>query len=338
MSGHEDPPVELSSSDGEDELVEVEVRTLDTALEETASRRVADREQVTEVVDDDTGDEDVQITREVRRTPPPEPSVPSPMSFLHELQRQFFEMAERGDQLTGPTVVLGPSFGSGAGRRPERSSRSSARERAARNMLNPRHSWLMADDFSQGDDGGQAHEADVRSARLRTAAGRVHHHPYHMLHHYHHHHHHRPFGPAADYAGAMEDAMMQAIMRSLDDTGAPRRSVDVDKIRKPPEPAPARDEYTRELREDGESRPLCAYCDVELGVGIPEGEKALTEARRLLSKRVFFARCGHVYCGNCVTDLTDATARKGRKLPRTCVVPGCRQRLNVKNPFFEVYY
>lgn len=69
--------------------------------------------------------------------------------------------------------------------------------------------------------------------------------------------------------------------------------------------------YTSKIVNTGEEY-CCALCGTELGVGFPESEdvknggalllyRGLTGADRELSKRYYFAHCGHVYCGWCVS-------------------------------------
>lgn len=135
--------------------------------------------------------------------------------------------------------------------------------------------------------------------------------------------------------------------------------------------------YTNDISE---LRDLCCeLCATSLGEGIPEGfipnakyddriekyqqmygvpapwfcVKLITEVDRDLSKRVFAAKCGHVYCGRCVKNIGSRIPirRKRRKQadpisienpvifsPRGCVADSCGSNFRGKTPFTEVFF
>lgn len=126
------------------------------------------------------------------------------------------------------------------------------------------------------------------------------------------------------------------------------RGVSVDQIKsKPDVPTTTLEGYTRSLNSN--VKPLCAYCDTILGDGINEEEakeKKCSDTDVLLSKRVFFLRCGHVYCGRCV--VTFLARKTSQNLPKSCVADGCKTSFrrsrkkshnrNVNGGFAEIYY
>lgn len=95
--------------------------------------------------------------------------------------------------------------------------------------------------------------------------------------------------------------------------------------------------YTNDLAAD--QAVACELCGVQLGLGIPEGFRTdpryndnlneyqsqygvlapwfclitLTDTDSELSKRVFTAKCGHVYCGRCVKNIGNAPRARGRQ-------------------------
>ncbi|ANB13104.1 hypothetical protein AWJ20_1384 [Sugiyamaella lignohabitans] len=166
----------------------------------------------------------------------------------------------------------------------------------------------------------------------------------------------RPYGALSNE----EERLFQAVLqRSIEDTGEVSHRPTVDQLRKPEIPKSARPGYSRAV--EPELDVVCARCETELGVGLTSDMKldkgkeqetsqeasdlVITEADRLLSKRVFFARCGHVYCGRCVNATVNRRnnkKRKGKKGPdptRKCSVPDCGQSFSrVKKPFSEIYY
>lgn len=135
-----------------------------------------------------------------------------------------------------------------------------------------------------------------------------------------------------------EDIMLQiAQLRSMDHyhshlasdcNVADIKLVDVpDKIK-----SNANKTYTSTISKDSEY--TCAMCETELGIGFPKESEFKNEAidtikyrgindtDRALSARLFFATCGHVYCGWCVSrylnrkkanSSTSAQASKKRK-------------------------
>lgn len=134
---------------------------------------------------------------------------------------------------------------------------------------------------------------------------------------------------------------------------------------------------------------ICVLCGITLAEGIPENHHVLTDqeiikrlvlndgirapwqcCRKLtkidydLSKKIFFGKCGHVYCGRCVNNMlraireTKASKKKRRRkkinydkvsvadldfddpdvcAPNRCVAPGCNKLLRGKYYFRELY-
>lgn len=156
--------------------------------------------------------------------------------------------------------------------------------------------------------------------------------------------------------------------------------------------------YTTSLDES--TTPVCTLCGVVLGEGIPSASEhavgtveelqqrfgapapyqalsEVTDTARDLSRRVFFAKCGHCYCGRCFKNIGNWKARrdyeresraaqraaKRRKTtagepppaplrdwdvshvedlavshPSVCPVPGCSTKLRNKLVFLELFY
>lgn len=116
----------------------------------------------------------------------------------------------------------------------------------------------------------------------------------------------------------------------------------------------------------------CELCGVELGVGIPRDfkpspaydenfkkyqeqfevlapwfcVKMITEVDKDLSKRVFSAKCGHVYCGRCVKNIGNRSGRIPKGSPKGSTIDNplisapkvchCSKRFNAKS-FTELY-
>lgn len=108
-------------------------------------------------------------------------------------------------------------------------------------------------------------------------------------------------------------------------------------LKHPTIPSQTRPGYTRGITKSKQL--ICSMCDLELGIGIPDSDKnyLLTEGDRLFSKRVFFAKCGHVYCGRCVNSIINRERKRGAA--KECVVAGCKQSFKKqRTPFREIYY
>lgn len=119
----------------------------------------------------------------------------------------------------------------------------------------------------------------------------------------------------------------------------------------------------------------CELCGVVLGVGIPESfspdpryderiSEYQTEYKSLapwfcfkqctqvdveLSKRVFAAKCGHVYCGRCFKNIGSRPPLRRKRnetsienprvyAPRACVADECGTNFRGKHPFAEVFF
>jgi hypothetical protein len=134
-----------------------------------------------------------------------------------------------------------------------------------------------------------------------------------------------------------EQDLIDALRESAQmDQSSPR--LELQDLKLPQIPSTTRPGYTRGINKNKDL--MCARCDVELGIGIPDSEKdsSITDGDRLLSKRVFFARCGHTYCGRCVNDFLNRDHKK-RGLSKACVVPDCKQSFKRQRvPFREIYY
>uniref|UniRef100_A0A060TDW6 ARAD1D10758p n=1 Tax=Blastobotrys adeninivorans TaxID=409370 RepID=A0A060TDW6_BLAAD len=130
--------------------------------------------------------------------------------------------------------------------------------------------------------------------------------------------------------------LLRAIMLSTQQYHPPE-TIKVEDIKdKPPSPSPARDGYTRSIKPD--LKLMCCKCDTELGEGYDEQQaEQKSETDLLLSKRIFFSRCGHVYCGVCVKNYTSRPHKKGERRPK-CVVEGCEGFLTGRSKFTEIYY
>ncbi|CAN6597310.1 hypothetical protein TRVA0_001S04082 [Trichomonascus vanleenenianus] len=144
-----------------------------------------------------------------------------------------------------------------------------------------------------------------------------------------------------------EDELRRALILS-EQMDQPRRELTVDQLKgKPAEPLDTRKGYTRGITKD--AKLVCPNCSVELGEGVPDETDEDREAIRrngysdmdvLLSKRVFFSKCGHVYCGKCVNRIINYNRRIHKDIPSQCVAEGCQQRFrkNTKGTFTEIYY
>lgn len=130
---------------------------------------------------------------------------------------------------------------------------------------------------------------------------------------------------------------------------------------------------------DPDEEYVCVLCGVTLGLGLPEdfsGDKSgsifaqaqerydvtapyqvtklITDVDRDLSKRIFFAGCGHTYCGRCVKnianvrELTKAQKLKIKKTDQTienpyvyaparCVAENCNTTLRGRKGFQEAF-
>lgn len=118
----------------------------------------------------------------------------------------------------------------------------------------------------------------------------------------------------------------------------------------------------------------CELCGITLGEGIPEdfkpdikyGKKLLihsaennclapwfcfkqlTDTDKDLSKRVFIAKCGHLYCGRCIKNIGNRPRiKRGQPLdidnpnvyaPNHCIATECNTRFRGKNVFTELYF
>ncbi|KAH3682465.1 hypothetical protein WICPIJ_006558 [Wickerhamomyces pijperi] len=135
--------------------------------------------------------------------------------------------------------------------------------------------------------------------------------------------------------------------------------------------------YTSTIEEDEEY--VCVLCGVVLGVGIPDGfkgdrsnsilvqlqekydvlapyqaSKLISDVDSDLSKRIFFAKCGHTYCGRCVKNISNfKTPPRTKKskggadensidnprvfAPGKCVADDCGSGLKGKTKFQEAF-
>ncbi|KAA8913079.1 hypothetical protein TRICI_003281 [Trichomonascus ciferrii] len=140
--------------------------------------------------------------------------------------------------------------------------------------------------------------------------------------------------PAAAFGtfGDEESQLRQALYLSARQT-QPQTSVSVDEIeKKPEEPEKTREGFTRAIKPS--LCLVCAKCGGELGE--EEDQKGLTEADAMLSKRVYFSTCGHVYCGKCVNHIVNHKKARGEK--KQCLVPNCNTSFKGKHKFREIYY
>jgi hypothetical protein len=137
-----------------------------------------------------------------------------------------------------------------------------------------------------------------------------------------------------------EYVLRQALLRSLQDSGPDRKQLSVDRLSANRVPQKTRSHFTRSLNPS--MPPVCADCKVDLGVGLSEETKQkhglITEGDRLLSKRVFFIKCGHVFCGRCVSRMMNRRRKRGQGA-LVCPVEDCKRTLSKpKKDFFEVFY
>lgn len=197
----------------------------------------------------------------------------------------------------------------------------------------------------------------------------------------------------------MEDdipiAIMEQISRSEqheEDHRINGRNKVADRLKKQKEtesriPAELQDKFTRGILPANTN--ICTLCGVTLAEGIPEGYSVLTDPEKIkslvldhdirapwqcsrkltkidydLSRKIFFGKCGHVYCGRCVNNMLRAaretkTSKKKRRrkkinydnvsvanldfddpdicAPNRCVAPGCNKLLRGKYFFRELY-
>ncbi|KAG5354330.1 hypothetical protein CJU90_4144 [Yarrowia sp. C11] len=180
-------------------------------------------------------------------------------------------------------------------------------------------------------------------------------------------------GPWGRDDGSFEEDIQRAMQASLEDSLS---NYGPKKVSHPDPPTTTTEGYTRSVRK--RQVVCCALCRSDLGVGVPpESKKSnkpssskkrkrfsrfsdLTDVERTLSKRMFFTKCGHVYCGLCVQfikrrrtsrqkkedksniDVDCITDFKGRyvdtpfSLIDHCVVPGCKEKLpRSRGKFFK---
>ncbi|KAG5357729.1 hypothetical protein CJU89_4197 [Yarrowia sp. B02] len=171
---------------------------------------------------------------------------------------------------------------------------------------------------------------------------------------------------------AFEEDLQRAIRASMEDSLS---NYGPKNITHPEPPKETTKGYTRSVRK----RQLlcCALCRCELGMGVPSekkksGSKPAKKRKRFsrfsdlsdvdisLSKRMFFSKCGHIYCGLCVQNIKRRRTRKQKKEDKTimdvdqitnfkgryvdtpfslvdqCVVRGCNEKLpRSRGKFFK---
>lgn len=132
--------------------------------------------------------------------------------------------------------------------------------------------------------------------------------------------------------------------------------------------------YTHTLEE--KSKTACELCGTILGEGIPQNYtcnhtistskndhrfqapwqllESLTEKDTTLSRKTFFGRCGHVYCGRCIHNIFNLDRRKLKRkppenstdidmknaatvAPRICPAENCGHKIT-KRFFTEIFY
>lgn len=178
------------------------------------------------------------------------------------------------------------------------------------------------------------------------------------------------YAPSSDYSSSSADSpsayssnspydfgsdLERAIQRSLyEHTERPLLSLD--KLTRIEPPTETRKGYTRKITIHNPV--VCARCNRELGTGLTEDSGDLPKDTIQQSKRVFFSKCCHAYCGVCVAFYTSGTAakpaaaavdattgtqppkrRRTRAEPRTCAVTDCPQSFaRLKHPFREIFY
>ncbi|ORY86233.1 hypothetical protein BCR37DRAFT_385706 [Protomyces lactucae-debilis] len=86
-------------------------------------------------------------------------------------------------------------------------------------------------------------------------------------------------------------------------------------------PEPCKEPFTRTFNSTDYL--VCPDCHVELGSG--EDEQ---------NRKIWFTKCGHVYCGACATTIRATKFGKGKG--RSCAAPGCTKALT-KTKLFEAY-
>lgn len=178
-----------------------------------------------------------------------------------------------------------------------------------------------------------------------------------------------PFMYAMGQDDGFEADMQRAMRASMDDTLS---NFGPKNVNHPDPPAKTTEGFTRSVRK--KQVVTCALCRFDLGVGIPSEKKSgvkrrkrfsrfsdITEVERTLSKRMFFTKCGHIYCGLCVQFIKRRRTSKQKKADKnstcevssipdfkgryidtpfslidTCVVPGCDAKLpQSRGKFFK---
>lgn len=185
-------------------------------------------------------------------------------------------------------------------------------------------------------------------------------------------------GPSSDEASAMERSIMERIDRENDRDldGKLRQENKYNTKQLHAKQAIAANEqhgYTNDI--NSQTAFTCELCAVPLGTGIPEEftpnpkyDANLERYSRLyrvqapwfcsrqispvdidLSKRVFVAKCGHVYCGRCIKNIGNRPRQKraskqltienpGLSCPRRCPAPECNLEFRGKRTFTELYF
>ncbi|VEU21523.1 DEKNAAC102678 [Brettanomyces naardenensis] len=205
------------------------------------------------------------------------------------------------------------------------------------------------------------------------------------------------FGREEDIEESIPESLMEEISRREqveEDTRVNKRQRVADKMRSEGKAKANISEdqksmFTRAILPENES--ICTLCGVKLVEGIPEDYDVLTDEKKIkdlvlhegirspwqcckkltsidteLSKKVFFGKCGHVYCGRCVNNITrglketqgarEKRKRRRKKLdldkvsvteldfddpdisaPSRCVVDGCNRLLRGRYFFRELY-
>lgn len=180
------------------------------------------------------------------------------------------------------------------------------------------------------------------------------------------------FGPHMRDDPAFEADLQRAMRASMEDSLS---NFGPKKVAHPEPPSTTTPGYTRSVRK--RQVVCCALCRSDLGVGVPsEPPKSsktspkkrkrfsrfsdLTDVERTLSKRMFFTKCGHVYCGLCVQNIRRRRTSRQKKEDKTninvdcitdfkgryvdtpfslidhCVVPGCKEKLpRSRGKFFK---
>lgn len=180
-------------------------------------------------------------------------------------------------------------------------------------------------------------------------------------------------GPNMREYPAFEEDLQRAMRASMEDSLS---NFGPKKVSHPEPPTTTTEGYTRSVRK--RQVVCCALCRSDLGVGIPPETKKpskssspkkrkrfsrfsdLTDVERTLSKRMFFTKCGHVYCGLCVQFIKRRRTSRQKKEDKSninvdcitdfkgryvdtpfslidhCVVPGCKEKLpRSRGKFFK---